>query len=94
MPIESFNYLLGLYVEQIITSKKNGRTYIFVTGKVEKRKTVAIWRSIIKLDLKQDKKIIEEHLNDVNYSYIYINGKSLIKKSRSIEMELKKLIWD
>ena len=92
--IESFNYLLGLYVEQIITSKKNGRTYIFVTGKVEKRKTVVIWRSIIKLDLKQDKKIIEEHLNDVNYSYIYINGKSLIKKSRSIEMELKKLIWD
>jgi len=92
--IESFNYLLGFYVEQIITSKNNGRTYIFVTGKVEKRKIVAIWRSIIRLDLKQDKKIIEAHLNDVSYSYIYINGKSLIKNSRSIEMELKKLIWD
>ncbi|GAG91842.1 unnamed protein product [marine sediment metagenome] len=66
--IESFNYLLGLNVEQIITSKNNGRTYIFVTGKVEKRKIVTIWRSIIRLDLKQDKKIIEAHLNDVSYS--------------------------
>lgn len=92
--IETLNYLLGLYVEQIITSKNNRRTYIFVTGKIEKQKTVAIWRSTIELDLEQDKKFIEEHLNDVRYNYIYINGKSLIKNSRSIEMELKKLIWE
>lgn len=91
--IETFNYLVGIYIDHIDTSNHNGRTYIFVKGKANKQKVIVIWRSIIGLDLEQDKKIIKNHLNDGNYSYVYINGKSLIENSKSIEMELKKLIW-
>ena len=92
--IETFNYLVGIYIDHIDTSNQDGRTYIFVKGKANKQKIIVIWRSIIGLDLEQDKKIIKNHLNDGNYSYVYINGKSLIENSKSIEMELKKLIWE
>ena len=66
----------------------------FVKGKVDQENILVIWRSLIGLDFEQDKKFIKKHLNDDNYSYVYINGKNLIKNSKSIEVELKKLTWE
>ncbi|MFX1376204.1 MAG: site-specific DNA-methyltransferase [Promethearchaeota archaeon] len=91
--IETFNYLLGIFVEKYDRYKYDGKTYIFVKGKVNNQNTIIIWRSIIEIDYEQDKKIIMEHLSEVNYSYIYVNGKSLVENSIRIEIELKKLIW-
>lgn len=92
--IETINYLLGIYIDQIVKSKHNGRTYIFVKGRVNRQNTIVIWRSIVGLDYEQDKKIIKKQIYDGKYSYIYTNGKCLIENSMSIEIELKKLIWE
>jgi len=91
--IETFNYLLGIFVEKVNISKNNGRSYVFITGKVDEQHIIVIWRSIIEIDYEQDKKIIKEHLKDKNYVFIYVNGKSLVENSRSIETEMKKLMW-
>jgi hypothetical protein len=65
-----------------------------VKGKANNHKMIVVWRSIIGIDFEQDKEIIREHLNDDNYSFVYVNGKCLVENSKSIEMELKKLIWE
>jgi adenine-specific DNA-methyltransferase len=91
--IETFNYILGLDVDQIEKTKENRRTYIFVKGRIGSDNVIIVWRPTFELDLEQDKKIIENQLNNGEYIYIFINGKNIIKNSKSIEIEFKKLIW-
>ncbi|MFX0028732.1 MAG: DNA methyltransferase, partial [Candidatus Hermodarchaeota archaeon] len=92
--IETFNFLLGLFVLKITNKNHNGRNYITVKGKVNNEKFLVIWRSIIELDLNQDKKIIKEYLNEDNYCYFFTNGNCLLENFRSIELELKSLMWE
>ncbi|MFX1489293.1 MAG: site-specific DNA-methyltransferase, partial [Promethearchaeota archaeon] len=92
--IETFNYILGLFVEKVNIHEKSGRTYVFITGKTNKQQIIVVWRSVIEIDYEQDKKFINEYLSEKNYSFVYVNGKCLVKNSRSIEMEMKKLMWD
>jgi adenine-specific DNA-methyltransferase len=92
--VETFNYLLGIFVEKVNLSKESGRSYVFITGNVNKQHTIVVWRPIIKIDYEQDKKVINEFLRDKNYSFVYVNGKCLVKNSRSIETEMIKLMGE
>ncbi|MFW9867390.1 MAG: site-specific DNA-methyltransferase, partial [Candidatus Thorarchaeota archaeon] len=92
--IETFNYLLGLFVEKVNIRENCGRSYVFITGKTNKQYAIVVWRSVIEMDFEQDKKFINEYLADKNYSVIYVNGKSFVENSKSIETEMKKLMWE
>ncbi|MFW9939282.1 MAG: hypothetical protein ACFFD5_16695, partial [Candidatus Thorarchaeota archaeon] len=90
--IDTFNYLLGLYVDKIQKVKNDDKNYIIITGKAGDGKMVIVWRNIINLDYQQDKKFIKEYLKDSNYDTLYVNGTCLVEGYKSIEVELKKLI--
>ncbi|MHA2283076.1 MAG: site-specific DNA-methyltransferase [Promethearchaeota archaeon] len=91
--IETFNYLIGIFVEKMIRIKTNGREYIIISGKVDKVQVGIIWRAINDIDLEFDKKFIEESLNDDRVDVLFVNGSCLIENARSIEAELDHLIF-
>lgn len=92
--IETFNYLIGLFIEKIDIFEENNRMYIFIKGTVEKNKIIVVWRSITKIDYEKDKNLINEYLQGKNYRSLYVNGKCLVENSKSIEIEVQKLIWE
>ena len=91
--VETFNYLLGLCVEKLRVFKDEERTYRVVFGKKASDTVVVIWRNTKDLDLKQDKKFIEETILVGNEpDNIYINGDSYIRNALTIEPEFKRLM--
>jgi len=94
--VETFNYLLGLKVRRIRTFKDNGTTYRVVHGEtLAGQPTTVIWRTIIGLDLKKDKKFIEETvLKDpkLKAERVYINGDFHVEGALPIEPEFQRLM--
>jgi len=91
--VETFNYLLGLWVEKLRVFKDGERTYRVVFGKKDIDSVVVIWRNTKDLDLERDKKFIEETiLAGYESTKIYINGDCYVKNAQPIEPEFKKLM--
>jgi adenine-specific DNA-methyltransferase len=91
--IETFNYLLGLHIKQIKFFNNKDHYYRVVFGVIENKTIVIIWRNTDKLDLKEDKKFIENIiLKNSAVSTIYINGDSYLKNAITIEPIFKKLM--
>ena len=91
--VETFNYLLGLHVEKLRAFKDEDRYYRVVFGKQETQKVAVIWRNTKDIDLKKDKKFIEETiLANEKTNRIFINGDSYVKNAEPIEPEFKKLM--
>ncbi len=91
--IETFNYILGLTPTQLSSIEENGRLYLFIEGTLDEKVILVVWRSLIDLDYDSDIKIIQNYLNNSDYSQLYLNGKNLIEESISIEKEFTKLMW-
>jgi len=94
--VETFNYLLGLKVKQIRTFKENGTTYRIVHGEtLTGQSTTVIWRTTVGLDLKKDKKYIEEMLlkdPKLKAERVYINGDFHVESALPIEPEFQRLM--
>ncbi len=94
--VETFNYLLGIYVRQIRTFSSNGTYYRVVFGKKNEDEIAIIWRDTDNLDLKAlqaDKAFIEGTiLNGIKPSKIYINADFYVEGALPIEPEFKKLM--
>jgi adenine-specific DNA-methyltransferase len=91
--VETFNYLLGLYVQKLRTLKDGENTYRVVLGKRNNENIIIIWRSTKNIDLQRDKKFIEENVLSGNApDTIFINGDSYIKNAKAIEPEFKRLM--
>lgn len=94
--VETFNYLLGLKVKRIRTFKENGTTYRVVYGEtLTGQSTTVIWRTTVGLDLKKDKKYIEETLlkdPKLKAERVYINGDSHVEGALPIEPEFQRLM--
>ncbi|MCK4823173.1 hypothetical protein KA005_45855, partial [bacterium] len=92
--VETFNYLLGLDVEQIKTAKDGERYYRCVKGRKQNgNTTVIVWRSTKNIDLKKDKEFIEEKfLSEETPDLIYVNGMCHVENAKPIEPEFKRLM--
>jgi adenine-specific DNA-methyltransferase len=91
--VETFNYLLGLYVEKVRTFKDSDRSYRVVFGKHGEENVVVIWRDTKGIDFKKDKRFIEETiLAEAKPDRIFVNGDSLVEKAEPIEPEFKRLM--
>lgn len=100
--VETFNYLLGLKVEQ--TKMENG--YLWVSGRnLKNEKILIIWR-----DLEKVEKPLEEFVkrwdiekkDDIDFDFVYINGDNNLQnikkeealfKVKLIEQEFQKLMF-
>lgn len=92
--IESYNYLLGLKIQnyKFYNDKdQKGKKYAVVTGKSGNNNVIIIWRDITSLDLEKDKKFIEKIVNGKHYE-IHINGNSIVKDAILIEKQFKRLM--
>jgi adenine-specific DNA-methyltransferase len=94
--VETFNYLLGLKVKRVRTFAENGTTYRVVHGEtLAGQETTAIWRTITGLDLKQDKKFIEEKIlidPKLKAERVFINGDFHVEGALPIEPEFQRLM--
>lgn len=94
--VETFNYLLGLKVKRVRTFAENGTTYRVVHGEtLSGQGTTVIWRTSAGLDLKSDKKFIEEKiLSDLKLKAerVFINGDFHVEGALPIEPEFQRLM--
>ena len=84
--VETFNYLIGLYVDQIAYPKDGICT---VMGRTRKgRKTLVIWRDCTKVSndaLNDFFRRSEYSVRDNEFDYIYVNGDNNLENMRSEE---------
>jgi adenine-specific DNA-methyltransferase len=91
--LETFNYLLGLAVDNIRFFMDDDRLYRVIFGTRENEEVVIIWRDTPDLDLQRDKAFIEKTiLSDTKFDTIYINGDSHLENANPIEPEFKRLM--
>jgi len=89
--IETFNYLLGLHMNQLRVFEDDRRKYRVVSGKNDNGRVVVIWRNIKDIDYKRDAKFVNEKvIGNMKYDQIYVNGDSHIKGALPIEPEFKR----
>ena len=92
--IETFNYLLGIWVTKIKTLHKKSQKYKLIYGSLKNKKLIIIWRNTENLNLVDDKEFIEKNiLQDFNADLIYINGKNKINNAIQIESMFFELMW-
>ena len=93
--VETFNYLIGLYVNKIKVLEENSRRYLFVVGEKENGiRTLVVWRSLKDIDFEKDKKVIEKIRKETDPDEVYVNGDAGIKGFKQIENEFKSLLWE
>lgn len=92
--IETFNYLLGIFIKKIKKLEDKDRKYVFVFGEVANRRVTIIWRSIKDMDFEEDKKIIEENIIEFTPDEIYVNGDCAVRNFGQIENEFKALMFE
>lgn len=91
--VETFNYLLGIHIKQIKTYDNKGTYYKVVVGKKDEEEIVIVWRDTEDLDLKVDKKFIEDEiLKELKPSKTYINADFNVERALHIEPEFRKLM--
>ncbi len=94
--VETFNYLLGLYVKgyRVLKLKENGRKYVFVFGEKKGKRIAIVWRSIKDIDCEKDKEVIENNIREFEPDEIYINGDAVVKGFKPIEPLFKSLMFE
>lgn len=87
--VETFNYLIGLHLEKLITKEFNDYKYQFVYGHDNTGKQIlVVWRSVKdwkKSDYEKDKTVLEKELVIYKYDRLYINGQAHIENYQPIE---------
>lgn len=90
--IETFNYLIGIEVQQMKKLSNGGMDYYIVTGVVKDNSTIIIWRDP-KVNKEKDKEFINKLLQEKSYKEIYVNSDCLIKNYKNIYDEMRKRLW-
>jgi adenine-specific DNA-methyltransferase len=94
--VETFNYLLGLKIKRVRIFAENGTTYRIVQGEtLSGQTTTIVWRTTIGLDLKKDKKFIEEKIlvdPQLKAERVFINGDFHVEGALPIEPEFQRLM--
>jgi len=92
--VETFNYLLGLFVKKYEVIEVHDRKYIFTYGEKDNQNILIVWRSLKDIDLQKDKQIIEKEIEKFSPDKIYINGDAVVKNFEPIEPLFKNLMFE
>jgi adenine-specific DNA-methyltransferase len=87
--VETFNYLIGLHMQQCITKEINGYKYQFILGHNNANKQLAVvWRSVKDWtleDYKADAKVLENELKTFSFDQLYINDQATLPETMSYQ---------
>lgn len=88
--IETFNYLIGLYVHKYFKFNNQNRDYYFVYGKDRIGNNIlCIWRDVKKIDFKKDKEFLSKEIKNFAYDTLYVNSQCAIEGYIQIETVFK-----
>ncbi len=91
--VETFNYLIGLHMQKLITKEINGHKYQFVYGHNNAKKNIlAVWRSVKGweiTDYEKDALALKEELQAFDYDLLYINDQANLEGYQPIEEVFK-----
>jgi adenine-specific DNA-methyltransferase len=77
---ETFNYLIGLYMQKCITREIAGKRYQFVQGvNNDNKRVLVVWRNVKAWsleDYKRDSQVLKTELAGFQYDLLYINGQA------------------
>lgn len=97
--IESFNYIIGLWVDKYIVKEDDGRKYIALKGKIDDETVFVVWRDPSDIDNIRDRKFIDrEIIVGEEYSRLYVNSdyspeEQNMQKYYNIFDEWQKRLW-
>lgn len=97
--VETFHYLIGLWVQTLRRYKHQNRKYVVSTGQTGDEDAVGrvciIWRNTKDLDLDAEAKWLhEEIIKDQTFDRIYINGVSKIKGAEPVEIAFREKMFE
>ncbi len=97
--VETFHYLIGLWLKTIRRHEHQDRKYAVSQGEVRSEDAIedvlVIWRSTEDLDLdKEAKWIKEEFIGKKTFDRIYINGASKVKDAQPTEITFREKMFE
>jgi adenine-specific DNA-methyltransferase len=85
--VETFNYLIGLHLEQFITKELNSQKYQFIKGHDNNdTRILVVWRKVKnwkKEDFEVDGNTLKEELPNWSYDQLYINDQAHLPEGYS-----------
>ena len=93
---ETFNYLLGIYIESRRVYYDMDRRYLVFRGKINQRRVVVIWRETqdwVKTDLERDRVFVDDMQLTEATDEVYVNGDSLIHGAKALEPLFKRRMF-
>src|SRR5690625_1784403 len=97
--VETFHYLIGLWVQKLRRLEHQNRKYIISIGQIRDEDAVEdvciIWRNTKGLDLDEEAGWIQkEIINGQTFDRIYINGVSKVKDAEPIEITFREKMFE
>lgn len=97
--VETFHYLIGLWVHTLRRYEHQDRYYVISTGQIRKEEAVEevliIWRNIEGLDLDAEAQWIgKEIINDQTFDRVYVNGQSKIPDAEPTEITFREKMFE
>ena len=97
--VETFHYLIGLWVQKLRRLEHQNRKYIISIGQIRDEDAVEvvciIWRNTKDLDLDEEAGWIQEEIiKDQTFDRIYINGVNKVKDAEPIEITLREKMFE
>ncbi len=97
--VETFHYLIGLWVQKLRRLEHQNRKYIISSGQIRDEDAVEdvciIWRNTKDLDLDEEAGWIQkEIIKDQTFDRMYINGVSKVKDAEPIEITFREKMFE
>src|SRR5690625_4065229 len=97
--VETFHYLIGLWVQKLRRLEHQNRKYIISIGQIRNEDAVEdvciIWRNTKDLNLDEEAEWIQkEIINGQTFDRIYINGVSKVKDAEPIEITFREKMFE
>lgn len=93
--VETFNYLMGLWVIRMFQKTWHGRNYIVVIGRHKDETVAVVWRNVENAAdfFARDREFIEERvIKQFSPDVVYVNGDCAVENARSIDVVLTRLL--
>jgi adenine-specific DNA-methyltransferase len=97
--VETFHYLIGLWVKTLRMVEHQDRNYIVSTGEIRSEDAIedvlVIWRSTEGLDLDKEAEWLQKDIiKDQTFDRMYINGNSKIKDAEPTEITFREKMFE
>lgn len=92
--VETFNYLAGIDVNFIYLKNDAEIRYIFIKGQQGEKSVFVVWRNKPEsFNPERDKEFVEREIANDKYDEVFVNGNSLIRNAKPIDVVFKEELF-